>query len=522
MERIRKLKKSQKVAIIVAIALIIGLGSYSLTLMLKPPVPRVLVYAYGAEAVSIDCQDMTDNPSETICLHVYDNLVRFNEKMETVPGLAESWKVSEDRKTWTFHLRRGVKFHDGTPFDAKVVKFSFDRIRDPKLALKRRGLYIMITSVEVLDEYTVTITTEVPFGALLSHLAHPAGGIVSPKAVEKWGKDYGEHPVGTGPYKFVEWVRGERLVLERFDEYWGGRPKLDKILFKPVREDAARVMMLETGEADVVQRVPAHEVERLKAKKDIEIRIEPSNRIIYIAMNNFKKPFKDVRVRQALNYAIDKKAIVEKLLLGYAQPADSCIAKGTWGYTPTKYYEYNPALAKRLLAEAGYPDGFKATLWTPHGRYFMDKQVAEAVQSYLRAVGVEVELVVWEWAAYLAAIRKPPEEAGWEMCLIGWAPSTADADWHLRPLFHSGSWPPRLSNYAFYKNEKVDELIMRGWSTDSKVRLEAYKEAQRIIVDEAPWVFIHFEWQITGIKKELHGITVLATEHVLVRDAYFA
>lgn len=484
---------------------------------------KTIVFALGAEPVTLDPPNQTDNPSEMVVRHVHDNLVEFTEKMDIVPMLATSWETSKDGLTWTFHLRKGVKFHDGTPFNADIVVFNLKRVTDLAKRTLRTALYEpFIKSFEAVDEYTVKIQLKNPFGALLAHFAHGAGGMVSPKNYEKYQDKLGLHPLGTGPYIFQEWVPGDRIVLKRNDAYWKGKPKVEKIVFKPVPEGGARVMMLEAGQADVAFPVSLIEVERLRKAKGIKVIIGDTGRVIYIGMNNYKKPFTDVRVRRAINYAVDKEAIIASILRGMAKPSKSVLGSLNWGYAPIKSYPYNLQKARELLAEAGYPKGFKTSLWTPEGRYPMDIQIAEAVAGQLKKVDIEVELRKWEWAAYLANTRKKPEESTHEMFLLGWAPSTGDADWGIRPLLHSDMWAPKGDSRLYYKNPDVDKYLEIGMQTaDLEKRKEAYRKAQEILVDEAPWLMLHDMVQTVGIAENLENTTVWPIEIVLVKDAYF-
>src|SRR5213593_3793915 len=250
-----------------------------------------LTFATGADPDSLDPQNTQSNPGEQVNRMMHENLIRFNAKMQLEPGLAESWSVSKDGLTWTFKLRKGVKFHEGTAFDAKAVKYFFDRV----------------------------LGDEKPFKAFLFIMAHSAGAIVSPAAHQKWGKDLALHPVGTGPFKFVEWVKGDHVTMERNDAYWGGRPNLDRVLVKTVREDQARVLMLESGDADLIVNIPTEEIPRLKKDPRFTIESSPTARALFIVINVKKKPFDDVRVRQALNYAVNRDTIVKELFQNNAQ-----------------------------------------------------------------------------------------------------------------------------------------------------------------------------------------------------------
>src|SRR5437660_4479372 len=291
-----------------------------------------LTFATGADPDSLDPQNTQSNPGEQVNRMMHENLVRFSAKMQLEPALAESWLASKDGLTWTFKLRKGVKFHDGTPFDAKAVKYFFDRVLGDEKPFKASLYTPVVQGAEVIDDSTVRVILKQPFGAFLFIMAHSAGAIVSPAAHQKWGKDLALHPVGTGPFKFVEWMKGDRVTMERNDGYWGGAPNLDRVLVKTVREDQARVLSLEAGDADLIVNIPTEEIPRLKKDPRITVQPSPTARALFIAINVKKKPFDDVRVRQALNYAVNRDAIVKELFKNKAQVVASHGSQLQYGY----------------------------------------------------------------------------------------------------------------------------------------------------------------------------------------------
>jgi len=478
---------------------------------------KELVFAMGAEAVTLDPQDATDNPSEMVNRHIYDNLVAFTEDMDKVPQLASDWEVSSDGLTWTFYLQEGVKFHDGTDFNAEAVKSNFERLMDESNNLARSSLYSpYIDSIEVIDDYTAVFHMKLPFGAFLAHLAHGAGAVISPAAVEKYGDELNRNPVGTGPFIFDEWVPGDHIRIVKNEDYWGTKAKLDSVVFKPVSEGASRTMMIESGDVDVAYPLPSTDVERLQGSDDLQVLIRPSQRVIYIGMNCQTAPLDDVRVRQAINYAIDKQAIVDNIMQGLAQVADSPVAPTTSGYVKQEPYAYDPDRARELLQEAGVAEGTTIKLWTPEGRYLMDRQTAEAVQGYLQEVGFNVEFQKWEWGAYLDEVNVNNVPPTWELFLLGWAPSTGDADWVVRPLFQSG----HSSNRALLADPEVDEWIEAQMTAPTEAeRMEALDNAQRLIMEKAPWAFLHVMDQTIAAKESVTGITILPIEIVMFREA---
>lgn len=477
--------------------------------------PKDLVVALGSEPISLDPQDASDGISLHATELIYDKLVTFDKDMKIVPELAKEWSMSEDGKSWTFTLQEGAKFQDGEPVNAEAVKASFDRILDKNNKLKRRSLFAdFIESVSVESEYKVSFQLKFQYAPLLATLAHPNGGIHSPKNTAEKGKGVGKSPVGSGPYQFKEWISGEKLVLEANPNYWGEKPKVKSITFKPVVENAARSLMLETGEADVILPIPATDIERLKSNDQVKVELYPSNRNLYMGMNTQKAPFDNVKVRQALNYAVDKETIVNKIMMGNAKPAEAAISGLTWGYSPVGTYPYDPEKAKQLLAEAGVKPGTTIKLWTPEGRYLMDRQLSEFVQANLQAVGFNVEFRKWEWGAYQEAIDDP--NSGYDLFLLSWAVPTNDADWGLRPNFSTeGS-----NNRTLFSNAELDALIDQGMkTTNEEERKQIYAKALQIIKDEAPWIFLVEMKQPIGVRKNVEGVYGSNTERLILRDA---
>ena len=466
--------------------------------------------------------------------HIYDGLVIYDENLNVHPDLAESWTVSSDGTVWTFKLRKGVQFQDGTPFNAAAVKYHFDRILDPKEASGMRSFYSSIEDITTPDDYTVNFRTKAPFGPFLNYMAHGSAGIVSRAAVEKWGQDYSVHPVGTGPYKFEDFIAGERVVLARNDTFWGGRPCFDQLIFRVIPDDGARAAALQTGELDSMAPVSVNDVARLRQQKDLVIAPKPVITMMYIGFNLSKEPFQDLRVRQALSMAIDRKGIVDKILDGFATVADSPMAKGTFGYSPSPTYPYDPAKAKALLAAAGWTPGpggilqkngtpLKFVLWTPQDLYLKDVAVAQAAQAEMRAVGADVDLKVVEAANWFTTLRVPAAQAPYDMFMWSLTPTTGDGYQQLNELSRSDpdpSKPPSDWNLSHYVNPKVDQLIsLAGTTTDQDKRKVALRDAQRIIMSDAPLVFLYSLDFVLGYKANLTGVRLLPNRFVDLREA---
>jgi glutathione transport system substrate-binding protein len=483
--------------------------------------PRTVTVALYADAISLDPEDTNDNLSLSIEREIFDGLVGFTPDMKLKPELATSWEASTDARVFTFHLRRGVKFQDGTPLNAQAVKLNFDRARDAEHKLKKYSLYEEIASVDAVDEATVRFTLRKPFGAMLYNFAHPSSRIISPATIKQGEEQIARHPVGTGPFKFVSWAPGREIVLERNPEYWeSGKPAVDRIVFKLITEDASRVATLLSGEAQFIYQVPAVQAEAVSKAPGVSLDKRWSIFASYIAMNNQKAPFNSPQVRQAMNYAVDKDAIIKVVLRGYGRMLDSPIAPGVIGYSAVQPggWPYDLAKAKQLLAEGGFPQGFTTVLWL--GNQTETIRLGEAIQQMLSKIGVKVNLQPMEAGTLTTMRYKPFAENQSQLNLGGWSPSTGDADWALRPHFDSSSWPPTLVNYAFYKNPKVDAALLDALSSaDQSRRTRDYAQAMRIIWADAPWIFLHNQQILAAVRNSVTGVYALPDGTVDVRQA---
>lgn len=447
---------------------------------------------------------------------IFDMLVKMNYETGRVePMLAERWEVKPDGLTWVFYLKKGVRFSDGTPFNAESVKFSLDTMIDPNYGHVMAAQYSLIEKTTIIDDYTVEVKTKTPFAALVLNLSKVNAAMVGPRSFKALGDDFAFKPVGTGPYK-VKTFTPELVVLERNPYYSGPETWADEISYRVVPEAGARVAALEAGDADVVVKIPPEFVKRLNQRTDLKVIPFPSLYHISLEINNLKKPYSDVRVRHALNYAIDRKALVAAVLGGFGEEAKSCYARGNEYWVEMEPWEYNPKKAKQLLAEAGYPNGFTAKLWVPHGRYLKDAEIGEVVHKYLTDIGIDVRLEVWEWSPYvdksLQLARADDEK---EIFMVGRA--TIGADYTLTRLFHSAS----NGNVTGYANSRVDALLEKASRTfDVKEAAKLYEEAQRIIFKEdAPWIFLHSQQQIIGVREGVKGVYATPDEYLRLREA---
>ncbi|MCF6459953.1 glutathione ABC transporter substrate-binding protein [Clostridium sp. Cult3] len=463
-----------------------------------------LIVAQGADPKSLDPHASNDQPSSRVNKQMYSTLVEATEEMELQPGLAESWEQIDDR-TWEFKLREGVKFHNGEELKASDVKFTLDRMKDsPEVA----HIIGAVESVEVKDDYAVIIKTEEPFAPILSHLAHTAASILNEKAVTEAGDDYQNSPVGTGPYKFVSHDAGDKVTLERFDEYYGDPAKVKTLIFRNVPEGTNRTIGLETGEVDIAYDIEPIDLDKVRDNKKLQLIEEPSLSTSYIGFNTKKAPFDDIRVRKALNYAINVDEIIEVVLENAGTKATGPINDKVFGYNnDLKGYEYDPDKAKDLLAEAGYADGFKTSIWTNDNPVRV--RIAEIVQAQLKEVGVDAKIEEVEWGAYLERTAAGEHD----MFILGWVTVTGDADYGLYALFHS-SQHGGAGNRTFFTDPEVDKLLDKGrTSIDEKERLDAYSKAQEIIVEEAPQLFLYFQTQNAGLQSNIDGFKLHPAGH---------
>lgn len=480
-----------------------------------------LVVGVPDNLTGLDPADINDTLSQSATRTMLQGLYGFDKDMKLIPVLAESAEISPDAKEFTFKLRKGVVFHDGTPFNAQAVKINVDRVANPANKLKRQSLLSMLAESEIIDDYTIRLRLKEPFGALLNNLAHPGAMMHSPKALETYGKEIGRHPVGTGPYKFVSWS-ADTLKVARNESYWKqGLPKVDSVTFKSMPENGSRVAALQAGEAQFIYPLPPEMVKVVEKNPALDIINGPSIIARYVAMNETKKPFDDVRVRQALNHAVDKNAFVKVVYNGYAKPMDSALPPNLGFYERQgDPYPYDPAKAKQLLAEAGYPNGFETEMFARNNTTSI--RAMQFLQQQLAQVGVKVNVQPLEAgieAAKVWSVEKP-EDSTVQMQYGGWSASTGDADWGLRPLLWGKGFPPKFFNVAYYKNETVDTAIEAAIATaDPAKRAEAYKVAQAQIWKDAPWIFLIVENLLAGQSKKLSGLHQLPDGGLIMEDA---
>jgi peptide/nickel transport system substrate-binding protein len=451
--------------------------------------------AVGVDLDTVDPAQMTTTTVANMIDYVAETLTSLGPDGKVQPWLAESWTLSPDGVTYTFKLRKGVVFHDGTPFDAKAVKFTFDRLKDPAIRVPVRAS-LPLKEIEAVDASTVKMTLTRPSAPFIAALAQTTTAIVSPAAADKNGNEYKNivQTVGTGPYVFKERKKGESFTVSLNDKYWGKKPTYDTVVFRIVPEAATRESLLLAGQVDLIVLPPIADLPALQRNPAVKVLLAPSDRTIFVSMNTSKPLFGDPRLRQALNYAVDKKAIIQNVLFGAADEMDAPMASSLFGYCKVGSYEYNPAKAKQLLTEAGVKPGTKVSFHHPTGRYVQDREVAQAVAGYLREVGIEPELQTMDWPSYVSIINAgPAEKTVHQLAFLGWAPQFLDASQQMLQ-FWTETHPPKGLAITFYKHPRVDELIPAAdRESNPDKRKEIYCEIQKQIWADAPWLFLYVQ-----------------------------
>lgn len=463
-------------------------------------VKDTLVVATTYDAKSLDPHATNDVASSNVMEQIYDTLVKLDENNQVVGSLAESFEVI-DELTYKFNLRKGVKFHNGEELKASDVEYTFKRALSPLGgAIAHIVGDIDPEGFEILDDYTIIIKTKTPNSAFLPSLTHKGGGVIlNQKAVEEAGDSYSMNPVGTGPFKFESWAKGDQIVLTRFEDYYGEAPSFNKMIIRAIPEATNRTIELESGGVDIAYDITTNDIKRVEENPDLKLIRKMANSATYFAFNTKKAPFDNEKVRQAIGYAIDTQTIVNAVFRGVGAPAEGAVPPNI------KYFnealgapDYDVEKAKALLAEAGYPDGFKAKIWTNEKKERID--MCTIIQNQLKEVGIEVEIQVLEWGAYLEGIKNGEHE----MFMVGWSTQTPDPDMALYGPFHSSQ--QGKNNFSYYDNPKVDEMLEQGrLLSDSPEREAIYKELQSIIREEAPWVVMNNGEVVVGLRSNIEN-----------------
>jgi peptide/nickel transport system substrate-binding protein len=456
-----------------------------------------IVIAQGVDPTTLDPHNHYETPAFNVCLNLFDTLLQRNDQVKIEPLLATSYRIVND-STWEFDLRKGVKFHNGEDFDAQSVKFSLERMIDPKNKLRQVQVGQYLDHVEIIDPYKVRLITKKPYPALDATLC-TVGAMLPPKYVQEKGAAHiALNPVGTGPYKFVRWTKDDQIVLQANENYWRGAPRIKKAVFRPIPEATTRVAGLQTQELDLIVNIPPHLERLMNWKGRSFVSKVPSVRVIFLAFDNLKGgPAADLRFRQAVAQAIDLDTIIKKVLEGNAIRLGSPLTQYHFGYDPAiKPYDYNPEKAKKLLAEAGYGQGVDFVVNSSNGRYLNDKDIAEAVVGDLRKVGIRASVKLHEWGNYVTMTAR--QTAG-PLFLLGWGNTSFDADGSLYVLLRTGQV---LSSFT---SSRVDSLLDQGQATmDQKKRQQIYSEAGKVLKEEAAWAFAYQQVDIYGVNERVN------------------
>ncbi len=468
---------------------------------------QTLIFARGGDSVSLDYASVTDGESSRVTKQIYETLIEFDEdSFEIGPGLAEDWDVSDDGLTFTFQLREGVTFHDGTNFNAEAVKINFERWADPDheynfadegYAYSVYGQQFggfkgddghVIDEINVLGDHEVEFVLSEQLGSFIQNMGMSYFAMTSPAAFEEYGSEINENPVGTGPFQFVSWSRDDSIVLEKYEDYWQeGLPKLDQVIFQVIPDNAARLTALRSGEIDIMDGLNPDDVEMIESEPELTVFERATNNIGYLGFNMDKEPFDDPLVRHAFNHAIDKEALITSLYAGLAEPAKNLIPPGYMGYNDSiEEYAYDPDEAQALLDEAGHADGLEFDLWTmPVARPYMPdpERAAEVIQANFAEIGVTANIVSMEWATYL----ERTEQGEQDVFMLGWSGVNGDPDYFFSNLLHGSAIPG--GNRTFYRSDEVDDLFDSAKvSVEEEERIALYEEAQEVIHEDAPLV----------------------------------
>jgi peptide/nickel transport system substrate-binding protein len=462
-----------------------------------------LVIGLSSEPIMLDPGQYQDLQSLRVISQIFEPFIEVaQDSYRKVPGLVERWQVSSDGLIYTFHLRRGVKFHDGSMWNAEVAKFNFDRQVDrnhPYYSMgtwSRAGTYLVpfIEKIEVADEYTLRMTLKTRNSSILDYLNHGIARMASMEAIKKWGREFPLHPVGTGPFKFVSWEKGVRLVLERNPDHWAGPPQIDQLTFVGIPEAPSRLAALRTGTIDVTLDVPVDDLARLQQDSRFQVKMQPTTQVLFIVFNFRSRLLEDRRIRHALNYAVDKEAIVRDILKN-----TGVVSKGPISPAFKEYFEpqlhgfpYNPARARQLLADSGWPADRVLTFLVPESGSGMQapQAIGTVVQANLQAVGVRTRIQTYEWGTYLTRFRAPEGD----LSMMSWNPPVGDPVVMLYSLLHTANTTPRGWNAGFYDNPQVDTIIdSYTQATSNFTRAALLKRLQTITQDDPPWVFIDHE-----------------------------
>ncbi len=490
----------------------------------KEAAQKRLVVGCAGDAISLDPIDTTEMNSAKVTVNIFETLVKYDQDGNTIaPCLAESWKSSEDGLTWVFYIRQGVKFHDGSTFNAHDVVFNFHRwmyLDNPYHTGQFSywnyifgGFPGFVKHVIALSDYSIEIKLTKPYAPFLSALTMPAFGISSPDAIREYEKEYFRRPVGTGPFVFSSWDPNKNIILERNNSYWATPAKVKELEFRVIPSSMDRLEQLKLGKIHIANNLEPDEYIEAERTSDLRLYLRPYFNVGYIALNNEKPPFNSREVRAAISHAINKDDLVKKVFVDLAKPAKTFIPPLFWGYNENiEPYEYNPLRAIELLKTAGYTKGFSSVLWvmdTPRDYFPKPMQVAEYIKESLEQVNINIEIKSFQWDEYLNKI----DNGEHELALIGWTGDNIDPDNFLNTLLSSDNAKPGLAgNYAFYKNPEVDMLLTQARQTSNMVfRKNLYRKLLEIVNYEMPSVPLVHTMPVVATTKSVKGFVPFVT-----------
>lgn len=489
----------------------------------KTATTKVLTYSRAADSRGLDPAYVDDGESAKVMCNIFEGLVKYkDDSTEIQPGLATSWDISSDGKTYTFHLRKNVKFHDGTPFNADAVKFSIERQLPPNATDDMPYASFtfdptIVDKVQKVDDYTVKILLKKPYTPFLANLAMAlAAPIVSPTAVKKYGTKFTENPVGTGPFKFVSWQKDQSITLEKNNDYWGSKAKVDKVVFKVTKEGSVRASELITGSADIIDGVDPNDIKKIQDSK-MELFKNKGMNINYMAFNCSRAPFNNAKLREAVTQAINRDELVKYLYQGYADVANSEIPTFIPGYNPdVKPYGYDTEKAKSILSELGKSNMKVKIITYSNARPYNTvngQKLAEAVQNYLSKVGITAEIQVYPWTEYKDKVK----QGEGDIMFYGWIGDNGDAD-NFLSLLDSNQIKSSL-NAAMYSNPAVDALLEKGRTlANGNERIKAYQDVQTILAKDAPWVPISSAEDLAAYSPKVKGFKLHPTGVVFLQN----
>jgi len=489
-----------------------------------PALAKDLTIALASEPTSIDPHFHNLGPNNAFATHIFDRLVKTDEKQSLIHGLAVSWKPLDDT-TWEFKLRKDVKFHDGSPFTADDVIFTFERAPNVPNSPSSYATYIKGKTVQKFDDHTVHIKTKRPYPLMPNDMStFPIVSKKSGAGAKTEDFNSGKAAIGTGPYKFVEYVPGDRIVITRNDDYWGDKAKWDKVTFKPIKSGPSRVAALLAGDVDVIESVPTTDIERLKNEPKVQLSQGISNRVIYLHLDhdrdaspfvkakdgsNIKNPLKDPRVRLAISKAINRDAIVERVMEDVAIKAGQLLPEGFFGVSPKLApLEHDPNAAKKLLTDAGLANGFSITIHGPNDRYINDAKIAEAVAQMLTRIGIKTAVETMPRSVYFKRASRggPDKTPEFSFILVGWGAGSGEASSPLKSLIHTydKSRGFGASNRGRYSNAEIDKLIEDALATvDDAKRQKLLAKATEMAIADVAIIPLHYQVNTWAAKKGL-------------------